>query len=142
MRKNRCISLDGILIPTSMKQYLCWRRNSTKIRAFICRNVRFRNSSQPNGPERLSRIFYRDWCRCRAFFANTLIRSSGDLRLRSTAELLLSQKTKLPCLIDGLLMNTRHRLNGLSAAISNCQKSHAYIWQKSILWDRYNRCPL
>ena len=40
---------------------------------------------------------------CRAFPANTLIRSSGDLHSRSASELLLTQKTELPCLLDGLL---------------------------------------
>ena len=32
------------------------------------------------------------------FPSNTLIRSSGYIRSRSAAELLLMQKTKLPCL--------------------------------------------
>ena len=32
------------------------------------------------------------------FPANTLICSGGDIRSRSAAELLLPQKTKLPCL--------------------------------------------
>jgi hypothetical protein len=34
--------------------------------------------------------------RRRTFPANTLVHSSGDLRSRSTSELLFSQKTKLP----------------------------------------------
>ena len=36
-------------------------------------------------------------------FETRSFRSSGDLRSRSAAELLLTQKTKLPCLHDGLL---------------------------------------
>jgi hypothetical protein len=44
------------------------------------------------------------------FPANTLIRSSGDLRSRSAAELLLTQKTKLPCLLDGLLRKTQQHI--------------------------------
>ena len=43
-----------------------------------------------------SRIFHSDGYLCRAFPANTLDRSSGDLRSRSASELLRTQKTKLP----------------------------------------------
>ena len=38
--------------------------------------------------------------------ANTLVRSSGDPRSRSASELLLTQKTKLPCLSTVCLWNT------------------------------------
>ena len=55
-----------------------------------------------------SRIFNVVEHQCRPFPANTLIRSSGDLRSRSTAELLLTQKTELPCLSTVCLRKTRH----------------------------------
>jgi hypothetical protein len=37
------------------------------------------------------------------------LRSGGFISSRSAAELLLTQKTELPCHHDGLLRKTRHR---------------------------------
>ena len=49
----------------------------------------------------------------RAFLANTHDRSSGDLRSRSASELLLTQKTELPCHHDGLLKEYPEQLHNI-----------------------------
>ena len=50
----------------------------------------------------------RDGLSCRAFPANKFARPSGSAPSRSSSELLLAQKTGLPCLSTVCLSNTRH----------------------------------
>jgi hypothetical protein len=67
-------------------------------------------------------FFSEDKHLCRAFPANTLICSSGDLRSRSAAELLLMQKTKLPCRHDGLLEENPTPCSQILFQIKNTQR--------------------
>jgi hypothetical protein len=90
----------------------------------------------------LTSIFYDDEHLCRTFTANTLIRSSGVLRSRSAAELLLTQKTELPCHHDGLLWKIR--LHALKTYVDvkvighNCTRIHLHVFLTILLWIGYD----
>jgi hypothetical protein len=82
----------------------------------------------------LSQIFHEDENLSRAFPANTLTRSSGDFRSRSTSELLLMQKTKLPCLSTVCIRNTRHL-----SLIPTCAQHDKYLQGKTVSRSEHPR---
>jgi len=85
------------------------------------------------------------------FPANTLVHSSGDLRSRSASELLLTQKTKLPRLHDGLLKEyptpCSHDLFELMTVAFKFISENYFLWiylpmDKTVLAVRLNINPV